>query len=655
MFNKVFFIAILIVLAYWFWISPDFKDISAWVSIFLFWMIFLKEWFKSFTWWTLEKILQKSTNKTWKSMIFWFSASSIMQSSSLVAVLTISFLSAELITLIQALWIILGSNIGTTTWAWLIAGFWMKINIWAYAMPMIVFGMIFSFRKNSTLKWLWSILAWLGFLFLWIHYMKEWFESFQSTINLIDYAMTWFIWVLVYVWIGMLATIVMQSSHATIILVIAALATWQVTYENALALVIWANIGTTITSVIGSLTANINWKRLALADITFKTITWTIFILFIFQITWIVDSISSFIGISSDNYTLKLAVFHTLFNVSWAIIMAPLLPKIIKLVTKIFPEKEEENSKNENITNKYLNKAVFDFPDTAIISLIKENRHLYEQASMVILKSIWLEKNDIEWEINFEELKKKIKILEPIEIDELYNIKIKNLYSEIINYASIAQWNNDEKYNNNFYHIKEASRNIAEVIKLIKHLQKNLKKYIKSNNPEIKKQYEDLICDLIKLLININLLSKEEKIEEKLKILAEIEIKIKEDDIISNGTIWKLIRENKISNEMATSLMNDSHYKNDIFKNLLNISHIIFNNEISEEVTEIKDKKDKKINNWFWNTLWLSDKKLEKTVKKLRSRRSFLKTKLKDKKIENKSEIEKEIKNIDFVINKYKS
>lgn len=374
MFNKVFFVAILIVLAYWFWISPDFKDISAWVSIFLFWMIFLKEWFKSFTWWTLEKILQKSTNKTWKSMIFWFSASSIMQSSSLVAVLTISFLSAELITLIQALWIILGSNIGTTTWAWLIAGFWMKINIWAYAMPMIVFGMIFSFRKNSTLKWLWSILAWLGFLFLWIHYMKEWFESFQSTINLIDYAMTWFIWVLVYVWIGMLATIVMQSSHATIILVIAALATWQVTYENALALVIWANIGTTITSVIWSLTANINWKRLALADITFKTITWTIFILFIFQITWIVDSISNFIWISSDNYTLKLAVFHTLFNLSWAIIMAPLLPKIIKLVTKVFPEKEENSNKNENITNKYLNKAVFDFPDTAIISLIKENR-----------------------------------------------------------------------------------------------------------------------------------------------------------------------------------------------------------------------------------------------------------------------------------------
>lgn len=654
MFNKVFFIAILIVLAYWFWISPDFKDISAWVSIFLFWMIFLKEWFKSFTWWTLEKILQKSTNKTWKSMIFWFSASSIMQSSSLVSVLTISFLSAELITLIQALWIILWSNIGTTTWAWLIAGFWMKINIWAYAMPMIVFGMIFSFRKNSTLKWLWSILAWLGFLFLWIHYMKEWFESFQSTINLIDYAMTWFLWVLVYVWVGMLATIVMQSSHATIILVIAALATWQVTYENALALVIWANIGTTITSVIWSLTANINGKRLALADITFKTITWTIFILFIFQITWVVDSISNFIWISPDNYTLKLAVFHTLFNLSWAIIMVPLLPKIIDIVTKIFPEKEE-NIKNENIKNKYLNKAVFDFPDTAIISLIKENRHLYEQASIVILKSIWLEKNDIDWKVDFEELKKKIKILEPVEIDELYNVKIKTLYSEIINYASIAQWNNDEKYNNNFYHIKEASRNIAEVIKSIKHLQKNLKKYIKSSNPEIKKQYEDLLCDLIKLLINIDSISKEEKIEEKLKILAEIEIKIKEDDIISNGTIWKLIRENKISNEMATSLMNDSHYKNDIFKNLLNISHIIFNNEISDEVTEIKEHRDKKMSNWFWNTLWLSDKKLDKTVKKLRNRKTFLKTKLKDKKIENKDEIEIEIKKIDFIINKYKS
>lgn len=650
-FNKLSFIAIIIVLSYWFWISPDFKDISAWVAIFLFWMMFLQQWFKTFTGWTLEKILQKSTNKTWKSMLFWFVASSTMQSSSLVAVLTISFLSAELITLIQSLWIILWSNIGTTTWAWLIAGFWMKINIWAYAMPMIVFWLIFTFRKEQILKWIWNILAWLWFLFLWIHYMKIWFESFQSSINLIDFAMTGFVWVFIYVAIGMLATIVMQSSHATIILVIAALATWQVTYENALALIIWANVGTTITAVIWSITANINGKRLALADVMFKSITWILFIIFIFQITWVVDIIANFLGISDTNYTLKLAIFHTLFNVIWAIFIVPILPKLIKFITKVFPDKKENNNV---YTNRYLNEAVFEFPDTAIISLIKETRHLYQNTINVVLQSLSLEKNDIKSWYDFENIKQKINILETDEIDALYNQKIKFLYSEIIDYATIAQSNNSEKYYNNFYEIKMANRNLAEVIKAIKHMQKNIKKYIKSKNDEIKKQYEKILLDLFELIQNIEELSNTEKTEDKLLILTKIEKSFKENDIISNWELDKLIRKNLITNEMATSLMNDSYYKNEIFEDLLEVSQIIFNDDINEEVTQLK--KNKKIKNWFNTSFGLSDKKLEKSLQKLKRKKSNLKQKL--KKIDNKNkknEILQEIENIDLVIKKYKS
>lgn len=650
-FNRLFFIAILAVLSYGFWISPDFKDISAWVAIFLFWMMFLQQWFKAFTWWTLEKVLQKSTNKTWKSMLFWFVASSTMQSSSLVAVLTISFLSAELITLIQSLWIILWSNIWTTTWAWLIAGFWMKVNIWAYAMPMIVFWLIFSFRKEQVMKWMWNILAWLWFLFLWIHYMKIWFESFQSSINLIDFAMTWFVWVLIYVLIWMIATIVMQSSHATIILVIAALATWQVTYENALALVIWANIGTTITAVIWSITANVNWKRLALADVMFKSITGVLFIVFIFQITWVVDIIANFLGIWAENYTLKLAIFHTLFNVVWAIFIVPILPKLIKFITKVFPDKKE----NQNVyTNKYLNEAVFEFPDTAIISLIKETRHLYQNTISVVLESLWLNKEDIKSWYNFEDIKDKINILEAEEIDDLYNRKIKFLYSEIINYSTIAQSNNSEKYYNNFYDIKLANRNLAEVIKAIKHMQKNLKKYLKSKNSEIKKQYEKILLDLFELLQLIQELSDSTKNEEKLLTIAKIEKSLKKNDIIANWEIDRLIRKNLITNEMATSLMNDSYYKNEIFDDLLEVSQIIFNEDISDEVTQLK--KTKKIKNWFNESFGLSEKKLEKSLLKLKRKKSNLKQKL--KKIEDnldRNKILQEIENIEFVIKKYKS
>ncbi len=481
--------------------------------------------------------------------------------------------------------------------------------------------------------------------------MKIWFESFQSSINLIDFAMTWFVWVLIYVLIWMIATIVMQSSHATIILVIAALATWQVTYENALALVIWANIGTTITAVIWSITANVNWKRLALADVMFKSITGVLFIVFIFQITWVVDIIANFLGIWAENYTLKLAIFHTLFNIVWAIFIVPLLPKLIKFITKVFPDKKE----NQNVyTNKYLNEAVFEFPDTAIISLIKETRHLYQNTISVVLESLWLNKEDIKSWYNFEDIKDKIKVIEAEEIDDLYNRKIKFLYSEIINYSTIAQSNNSEKYYNNFYDIKLANRNLAEVIKAIKHMQKNLKKYLKSKNNEIKKQYEKILLDLFELLQLIQELSDSTKNEEKLLIIARIEKSLKKNDIIANWEIDRLIRKNLITNEMATSLMNDSYYKNEIFDDLLEVSQIIFNNDISDNITQLKNTK--KIKNWFNKSFGLSEKKLEKSLLKLKRKKSNLKQKL--KKIEDnldRNKIVQEIENIDFVIRKYKS
>jgi Na+/Pi-cotransporter len=105
-------------------------------------MLSLEEGFKTFTGGTLEKILKSSTNSVWKSMTFGVVTTSVMQSSSLVSVITISFLSAGLLALTSAIGIIFGANLGTTTGAWLVAGFGLKVNLSAYAMPMLVFGII---------------------------------------------------------------------------------------------------------------------------------------------------------------------------------------------------------------------------------------------------------------------------------------------------------------------------------------------------------------------------------------------------------------------------------------------------------------------------------------------------------------------------------
>jgi len=339
MLRNILLPTILAILAYGFWISPDFKEISAGVAIFLFGMLALQKGFATFTGGVLEKILRNSTDKMWKSLSFGFAAATLMQSSSLVSVITISFLSSGLIGLVEGMGIIFGANVGTTTGAWLIAGFGLKVKISAYAMPMLVFGVVLVFQKTKYLKGIGYIFAGLGFLFLGIHYMKEGFETFQNQISLTDYAMEGLYGILVFALIGILATIIMQSSHATLILVITALSVDQVSYANALALVIGANVGTTITAIMGSLTSNTNGKRLALSDVLFKVAAGIVFILLMNPIMELVNSIASMIGLEETDYTLKLAIFHTIFNVSGVILMVPLINPLVRLVSNMIPER----------------------------------------------------------------------------------------------------------------------------------------------------------------------------------------------------------------------------------------------------------------------------------------------------------------------------
>ena len=166
MLRKIFLPTILIMLGYGFWISPDFKEITAGVSVLLFGMLTLEEGFKAFSGGTLEKILTKATNKLYKSIGFGFITTTIMQSSGLVSVLAVSFIGAGLIGLPQGIGIIFGANIGTTTGAWLMAGFGMHVKISAYAMPMLAFGVILIFQKAKSLKGIGYVLTGIGFVFL---------------------------------------------------------------------------------------------------------------------------------------------------------------------------------------------------------------------------------------------------------------------------------------------------------------------------------------------------------------------------------------------------------------------------------------------------------------------------------------------------------
>lgn len=573
MYRKIILLSIFAILSYGFWISPNLKQITAGVAIFLFGMLSLEEGFKAFTGGILEKILKKTTTGTWKSMSFGVVTTTLMQSSSLVSVITISFLSAGLITLASGIGIIFGANLGTTTGAWLVAGFGLKVNISAYAMPMLVFGVVLILQKPKELKGIGYILAGLGFLFLGIHYMKEGFESFREHIDLTAYAMTGLKGLLLYTLIGIAATVIMQSSHATLVLIITALASQQITYENALALAIGSNVGTTITAIIGAISADVNGKRLAAAHLVFNVITGLVAIALITQLIASVDWLSSRLSIAADNYTLKLAVFHTLFNLLGVILMLPFIDKLGDFITKYLPDKPYEMAEPL-----YLKSSALEIPELAVDAVRKETLHLYNYFFGILSHALSFNVTDIKSNTPVKELVDSLKKPIAVNLNEEYTNKIKGLYAEIVNYIGLTPNDNMSKeQSDEIFELRSAGRSMLASIKSAKHLHKNLSRHLSNSNPYIRGEYNKIRYRLGTILKSLYEMQNDP--DESRTVLPTIEamkVDVSQADRQFIVDINRLIRERHLTGAMATSLMNDNSYANNIANSLLDIATILF-------------------------------------------------------------------------------
>ena len=519
-----------------------------------------------------EEIFEKFTNKTPKEITTGYLATAIVQSSSLISIIVISFLSAELITLTSAVGVIFGSNIGTTATAWLVSVFGLKIKISVYAMPMIVMGILIPlFFKESSWKGIASIFIGLGVIFLGIGYMKEGFETLKAGIDLAQYAMAGYAGIFVYVLIGAVATVVVQSSSATMAIIITALATGQIDYANALALAIGANIGTTVTAVLGSLKSNENGKRLAVAHFIFNTITALIAIVFIYQLANLVDYLAAIVGIGTENYAMKLALFHTIFNVIGVLTVSPFIHLLVRFLNTLFVPKGANKGKP-----KYLDDASLALPSTALSAIIMETKHLYDNAFDIIVHGLNLKKKNVLSTMDLDEVVKDVYTHGTFDIDDFYNHWIKGIYSEIIEFSTKAQANMPPAYIEELYKLKLASRDIVEAVKDTKHLQKNLLKYTNSTNEHIKEQYNDIRKGLAELLRNINTIARTEEEDAIIVLLSKAKVHAKRYDILANGILDNLIRRGLITKEMATSLMNDSDYAYNISQNLIAMAEILF-------------------------------------------------------------------------------
>lgn len=592
MIRKTFLATIFLVLGYGFWLSPEFKTVAAGVAIFLLGMVSLEQGFKAFSGGVLEAFLKKTTNTTWKSLTFGIASTTLMQSSSLVSVLTISFLSAGLIALAQGIGIIFGANLGTTTGAWLVAGLGLKVDIAAYALPMLVFGVIMIFQNGSKrMEGAGWILVGLGFLFLGIAYMKEGFEVAGGQVDLSQFAVPGFKGLLIYTGIGIAATVIMQSSHATLILAITALAAGQVTYENALAIAIGSNVGTTVTAIVGAISASVSGRQLALAHLIFNLVTGLLAILFISQFVFAVDWLSALVGIASDNYTLKFALFHTLFNLTGVILMLPLINTLVVYLQRVLKEKIEPTETTHVL---FLSDAALEFPDTALNVVTKETSHLAFNSFEILAHGLNLHREAITSTSDINALIANNTEVLPNNITDLYQRKVKPLYSAITEFTILAEQKMDASQLNNMIKLRRASWLIVNAIKSMKDMQHNIDRYMNSENKYIKREYNKIrlnIAVLLRVMFRIDKNFVPTKVREHLNSLGEM---MEESDILANGTLDKLIRKNRISPDMATSLMNDSSHSHNIQESLINAAEILMDSAYSGEHDQslAKDEND---------------------------------------------------------------
>jgi len=585
--NRYLYQGFMLLLAYVVFSSGDFKIIIGGIAIFLIGMIFMDDGFKIFSGGVLEKVLGKATKTLPRSIGTGFVATSIMQSSSLVSVIIISFLSAGLMSLSGAVGVIFGSNIGTTTTAWIVSSLGVKIDIAAYAMPMIIFGVGFKFADKNVLKGFGNVLIGLGFIFFGIDYMKDGFETLKNGLDLSQFQIDGYLGVLVYVVLGIVATVIIQSSSATMAIIITALVAGQIIYINAIELCIGANIGTTITAVMGAMTSNSNGKRLALAHFIFNIITGLVAIVFLYQLADLTTFVALQVGISANDYGMQLALFHTIFNVLGVLIISPFTTKLVAYLETKFIVKEDENI----LKPLYLDNLVLTVPDASLNCIKKETIHLYNNAVEIIVHSIFLHRHQLHDSPEIEAVILQSDINELQDINKFYETKIKYIYGEIIRFATLAQEYMDEIDKDRAYDLKLASRNIVESVKDMRDLQKNMFFYLKSGNEFIKEEYNHLRLNIAQTIEAIEDVQESDDMD----TVAQLELlrdKIRELKDIKNNTIDALIRENKIDTKMATSLINDSLLAYDVSKKLIAVATIVWikNKDIRELGEKYEDK-----------------------------------------------------------------
>ena len=346
----------------------------------------------------LRGFLSSMTSNPFKGVLTGLGVTTVIQSSSATTVMVVSFVNAGLLTLAQAISVIMGANIGTTVTAWLVSWLGFKADISIFAVPLMAVGFILSCSKKSSRRNISELVVGFSLLFLGLSLMKNSVPDLRETPEVLAFIQSWqgpgIGNVLLFLVVGTVLTLVLQSSSATMALTIMMLNFGWINFDMACAMVLGENIGTTITANIAASVGNTSAKRAALAHTVFNVfgVIWAIifFGLFLKLVGGITAGIfglpnpaaegfkvvAGVDGAQSESQTAALyglSMLHTLFNTINTLILIWFIPFIEKLVCKVI--KSKKNEEKEIYRLKYIEAGPLATPELALEQASKEIIH----------------------------------------------------------------------------------------------------------------------------------------------------------------------------------------------------------------------------------------------------------------------------------------
>ena len=582
----------------------DFLTLLGSLGIFLYGMKVMSDALMELAGDSMRSILASATSNRLFAVLTGFFITAIIQSSSATTLMIVSFSNAGLLSLTESIGVIMGANIGTTVTAWLISLLGFKVNMAAVALPLMGLGFLMSLSKKKSLKHWGLFIVGFSLLFIGLQYLKDAVPDLKSNPEalafLAEYTSKGLLSVLLFLFIGTILTVVIQSSSATMAITIIMCYEGWIPFEMAAAMILGENIGTTITANLAAWVANFKAKRTARAHFIFNItgviwmlILFTPFLLAIDFMTQKLEGASPFSQTTA--IPVALALFHTAFNIINTTLLINFVPLISRVVKVMVPEVEERKVIIEQ--PRFLDKSSLKYPQTGIKALLDESLRLLEKtAYKVITHGLNVHRKEIESDIELKEVIRNIHIIE-LDVDRIYYEKFKNIYSQIVEYATTLQgrFELDEEKIKAIRNILRADRLMVEIVKNIKPLHHNMNSYLNSENEHISQEYNSLRRMILKIL-RLTRKAKSGQVEDDhFESCLRLKDEVENHDVLINGTIDKLVREQLISNSMATSLMNDSAIAIQIARDLIDVSSLLYTQKnIYLEVKENEGEEDLK-------------------------------------------------------------